>query len=143
MAEPSKKELLARFGDKMAKPFKDKPNDKKKQKEDIDALIDKVIEGSLASHLLAALIEKQEPYKVSSEPYKRALDRIKNLEQRGVDLEQHTMLRLSKATNPGKIQGIYYAADDYGLNKVKSAAAKKFFEIVGVKITKYPDPRNL
>lgn len=69
--------------------------------------------------------------KVSREPYQRALDRIRSLEERGVDVEKHTLLRLSKTSNVDKIEGLWQAAMHAGLGRVASEAKKKFRQLTG------------
>lgn len=81
---------------------------------------------NLAEQLIDLLLEK-----ASKDPYHRALDRIEALEKRGVDVEKHTMNRLMKTQDTGKIEGIYWAAKDYGMGKVASAAKKKYKDATG------------
>lgn len=96
---------------------------------------------SISNYIISELINEEsveslinfvEWYPVSKEPYQRAHDRIKNLFDRGVDVEKHTMIRLSRTFDPGKVQGIYYAAMDYDLDNVVKAAEKKFKQLTGM-----------
>lgn len=86
------------------------------------ALIDEIATAS-ATWLVAK--------KVSREPYQRALDRIRSLEERGVDVEKHTLMRLSKTNNVDKIEGLWQAAMHAGLGRVASEAKKKFRQLTG------------
>jgi len=76
--------------------------------------------------------------RVSKQPYHRALDRIENLEKRGVDVVKHTMMRLNKTERSDKVEGIYWAAKDYGMSSVASAAKKKYKSITGHNPGKHP-----
>jgi len=68
---------------------------------------------------------------VAQEPYQRAKERISNLKDRGVDVEQHTLVRLNACTNVNKVIGIYMAARDEGMKSVMKAAAAKFKLMTG------------
>lgn len=88
--------------------------------------VNQVIE-ALAFRAAGRLLEA----KVSGEPYQRALDRIRKLEERGVDVEKHTLLRLNRTNNIDKIEGLWQAAMHVGLGRVASEAKKKFRQITG------------
>lgn len=88
----------------------------------VDRLIDAIAQTAAGRLMLA---------KISGEPYQRALDRIKSLEERGVDVEKHTLMRLSKTNNIDKIEGLYQAAMHVGLGRVASEAKKKFRQLTG------------
>lgn len=70
---------------------------------------------------------------LSNEPFQRALDRINDLKEKGKDPIKGTMARLNKTEDPGKIQGIFYAAKKLGKKwkDVAKAAAKKYRDITG------------
>jgi len=96
-----------------------------------EALRDLLDEDDDYTEFVEVLNEKQEPYQVAKEPYQRALDRIANLEKRGVDVEKHTMLRLKKTNKAAKIAGIFFAAKDKGLKSVAKEAKKKYKDLTG------------
>jgi hypothetical protein len=75
---------------------------------------------------------------LSGEPYKRAVERIEALRQSGRDPVAGTLARINSTRDPGKIQGIYQAAQEQAKahkkedwSKVVSAAKAKFKEITG------------
>lgn len=82
---------------------------------------------SLAEKLIEQLLAER----VSKDPYFRALDRIQDLQDKGRDVEKHTMLRLKKTSNADKVLGLFWASSEFGLSKVKKAAKAKYKELTG------------
>lgn len=75
---------------------------------------------------------------LSTEPYRRALDRIEDLRKAGKDPVAGTLTRVRSTQDPGKLQGIYQAAQelskkhkDENWASVINAARAKFKEITG------------
>jgi len=91
-----------------------------------ESMISEVLSGNSVSDVLEKVM------KVSKEPYERAHDRIKSLQDRGVDVIQHTLNRLKATTNADKVGGIFYAAQDFGLIAVIKAAKEKYKQLTGV-----------
>ena len=68
---------------------------------------------------------------MSSEPLKRALERIQQLKDRGADPRKGTMSRLLKTQNPGKIMGIALAAKRFHWDDIINKAKTMYKDIVG------------
>lgn len=85
-----------------------------------------------------AIDELWERIKVSKDPYSRAIERIENLERRGVDVVKHTLLRLNKTSKPSKIEGLYQAALDLKMSEIAKAAKKKYEDLTGEQPFKKP-----
>jgi hypothetical protein len=68
---------------------------------------------------------------MSSEPLQRALERIKQLRDRGRDPHKGTLLRLNKTQDPGKIEGIALAARQFHWKDIITLAKEKYKAIVG------------
>jgi len=68
---------------------------------------------------------------LAQDPYGRAHDRIENLMDRGVDVRKHTVARLNRCKDLGKVWGIYQAAKDYGWSDVASQALAKYRALGG------------
>lgn len=75
---------------------------------------------------------------LSSEPYKRALERIDDLRSAGKDPVAGTLTRVKMASDPGKLQGIWQAAKmlapkykKENWKSVMKAASDKFKDITG------------
>lgn len=98
---------------------------------DIEALRVTLAVNELIDQIATAAATYMVEGKVSREPYQRALDRIRSLEDRGVDVEKHTLMRLNKTSNIDKIEGLYQAAMHVGLGRVAQEAKKKFRKMTG------------